>query len=89
MSHRILRLKKVIAESGLSRSTIYARIAMGLWPKPIPLGGRIVGWLASEVEALNAARAAGMPDRDISELVTRLISKRRSRKPQEVGHADA
>lgn len=46
----ILRLGAVKSRTGLSRSTIYARIAEGNFPKPISLGPRAVGWLASEVD---------------------------------------
>lgn len=49
MQHNILRLPTVKDRTGLSRSTIYLRIASGEFPKPIPLGGRAVGWLESEV----------------------------------------
>lgn len=45
----ILRLPKVIARTGLSRSAIYQRIAEGRFPKPISLGGRAVGWVEAEV----------------------------------------
>lgn len=46
----ILRRKQVEARTGLSRSTIYARIAEGSFPSPINLGdGRAVGWLESEI----------------------------------------
>ena len=47
----ILRLPAVRARTGLSRSTIYARIRKGLFPQTYPLGGRIVGWLESDVAA--------------------------------------
>lgn len=50
MATIILRLPTVKARTGLSRSTIYLRIAAGTFPRPIPLGGRAVGWLESEVE---------------------------------------
>jgi prophage regulatory protein len=46
----ILRRKQVESRTGLSRSTIYARISEGLFPRPINLGGgRAVGWLESEI----------------------------------------
>lgn len=46
----ILRRKQVEARTGLSRSTIYARIAEGSFPRPIGLGGgRAVGWIESEI----------------------------------------
>jgi prophage regulatory protein len=49
---RILRRKQVESRTGLSRSTIYARIAEGSFPSPIDLGGgRAVGWVEAEIEA--------------------------------------
>lgn len=51
MTHTILRLPAVKAKTGLSRSTIYLRVADGTFPKPVSLGSRAVGWLESEVEA--------------------------------------
>ena len=73
----ILRLPAVKAESALSRSTVYLRISQGLWTKPISLGGRAVGWPASEVAALNAARIAGKTDDEVRVLVRQLESDRR------------
>ena len=72
----ILRRKQVQAESGYSRSTIYLRISQGLWPKPVSLGPRAVGWPASEVSAINAARIAGKSDDDIRALVASLEQAR-------------
>lgn len=51
MSTNILRLPAVKARTGLSRSTIYARISAGEFPKAVNLGARAVGWLESEVNA--------------------------------------
>ena len=48
--YRILRLPEVRHSTGLSRSTIYLRIAEGRFPKPVSLGGRAVGWLEAEVQ---------------------------------------
>jgi prophage regulatory protein len=50
MTHNILRLPAVKARIGLSRSTIYLRIAEGTFPKPVSLGLRAVGWLESEID---------------------------------------
>lgn len=53
----ILRRKQVEARTGLSRSTIYTRIAEGSFPRPIELGGgRAVGWIESEINAWIQAR---------------------------------
>lgn len=50
MSHTILRLPAVKTTTGLSRSTIYHRVAEGTFPKPVSLGGRAVGWIQAEVQ---------------------------------------
>lgn len=51
MANTILRLPAVKAQTGLSRSTIYLRVAEGKFPKPISLGARAVGWVDADVEA--------------------------------------
>jgi prophage regulatory protein len=51
MTNMILRLPAVKTRTGLSRSTIYLRVAEGRFPKPISLGARAVGWVDAEVEA--------------------------------------
>lgn len=60
----ILRLPTVKARTGLSRSTIYLRIAEGRFPAPISLGARAVGWVEAEVnewlaQRIDASRKAG------------------------------
>ncbi|GAB5498519.1 MAG: AlpA family transcriptional regulator [Pseudohongiellaceae bacterium] len=50
MTHFILRLPEVKARTGLSRSTIYLRMANGDFPKSVSLGGRAVGWLESDID---------------------------------------
>ncbi len=47
---RFLRLPEVMERTGLSRSTIYVRVAAGCFPRPVALGGRAVGWIEAEVE---------------------------------------
>jgi prophage regulatory protein len=47
----ILRRRQVEARVGLSRSTLYALIADGLFPEPIRLSSQAVGWLSHEVDA--------------------------------------
>ena len=77
MLKTILRLPDVKAQSGLSRSTLYLRIAQGLWTKPISLGGRSVGWPEAEIITLNAARIAGKTDSEIRQLVQSLEAERK------------
>jgi prophage regulatory protein len=78
MTQAILRLPAVKLATGLSRSTIYLRIANEIFTHPVSLGGRAVGWPAHEVAALNAARIAGKPDAEIRELVAKLEAARKA-----------
>ena len=58
MHESILRLPKVMVRTGLSRSTIYARMNANppTFPAPVNLGERAVGWVESEVEEWIQAR---------------------------------
>ena len=47
---RVLRLPRVQARTGLSRSSIYMRVANRSFPQPIRLGPRAIGWIESEVD---------------------------------------
>ena len=51
MADTILRLPTVKNRTGLSRSTIYERVAQGSFPKPINLGARAIGWLECEIDS--------------------------------------
>ena len=55
---RILRLPAVEARVGLSRATIYRRVAAGDFPRPVPLGGKAVGWRLSAILQWMAERGA-------------------------------
>lgn len=46
---KIIRLQQVMEMTGLGRSTVYKYVSENWFPKPVPLGGRSVGWLESEV----------------------------------------
>jgi prophage regulatory protein len=52
----ILRLPAVKARTGLGSTSIYRLIALGTFPKPVRLGLRAVGWVASEIDAWIAQR---------------------------------
>lgn len=56
MVSTILRLPTVKARTGLSRSTIYQRVAQGSFPKPVNLGARAVGWIDAEIDAWLSAQ---------------------------------
>ena len=51
MKMKFLRLKDVMSLTGLGRSTIYKFMADETdFPKSVPLGGRAVAWVESEIE---------------------------------------
>lgn len=77
MTHKILRLPAIKDGTGYSRSTIYNRIAQGLWPKAVSLGDRSIGWPESELIAMNAARIAGKTNTELQALVTKLEADRK------------
>ena len=56
MANMILRLPAVKSRTGLSRSTLYSKVAEGTFPRPISLGARAVGWIDAEVEAWVSGR---------------------------------
>lgn len=78
MQPAVLRLKSVIAITGLARSTVYTYIAKGLWTTPVRLGPRAVGWPECEVHELMRARIAGGSEEDIRRLVSQLQVRRQS-----------
>lgn len=47
---RLIKLKEVMNNTGLGRSTIYKYVAEGEFPKPVSLGARAVAWVESEVD---------------------------------------
>lgn len=74
----LLRKPAVLAETGISKSTLYQNIADGLFTKPVKIGARASGWPAHEVHAINAARIAGKTDKQIMALVDSLETARKA-----------
>lgn len=63
----IIRRKQVEARTGLSRSTLYAKIRRNpkrpgdfdpTFPRPVSLGAKAVGWVEAEIEAWLADQVA-------------------------------
>jgi prophage regulatory protein len=61
----ILRRKQVEVRTGLSRSTIYAKLTYNpkrpsdfdpIFPKPVSIGIKAIGWIEAEIEAWIAAQ---------------------------------
>jgi prophage regulatory protein len=61
LQQKLIRLPQVKSTTGLSKSTIYARISEGTFPKQISLGPRLVVWVEADIqnwitEQVSAAR---------------------------------
>ena len=56
---RVLRLKQVQAQTGLSRSTIFALQQRGIFPQSIKIGPKATGWYEDEVQNYIETRPRG------------------------------
>ncbi|HEX5362385.1 MAG TPA: AlpA family phage regulatory protein [Fluviicoccus sp.] len=52
---RLLKLRDVVELTRMGKSTIYRKIAAGLFPKPVGLGGKSVRWRESDITRWMAA----------------------------------
>jgi prophage regulatory protein len=60
---RIIRIRTVLARTGLSRSTVYRKIQSGSFPRQIKISDRCAGWRESAVEDwLNDPRSYSVGD---------------------------
>jgi prophage regulatory protein len=50
LQKQLLRLPQVKSITGLSKSSIYARISQGSFPRQISLGPRLVVWVDSDIQ---------------------------------------
>lgn len=50
VADRIVRLKTVLARAGLSRSTIYRKIAEGTFPAQVRISVNGAGWRESDID---------------------------------------
>ena len=46
---KFINLKEVMEITSMARATIYKRIKLGIFPEQIPIGGRSVRWLESDI----------------------------------------
>ena len=50
MARRVIRLKEVMGQTGLSRSTIFALQKQGVFPQSIKIGPKASAWYEDEVQ---------------------------------------
>jgi prophage regulatory protein len=61
-SDRILRIKTVLARTGLTRSTLYRKMEAGTFPKNIRISTRCMGWRESAVAEWLASLPSDEPN---------------------------
>lgn len=61
VASRIVRLKTVLARTGLSRSTIYRKIAEGTFPAQLKISMNGSGWHESDIDCWIANPAGWRP----------------------------
>lgn len=76
MPTSVLRLRTVLERTGYSRSAVYARIAAGLFPRPIALGARAAAWPEHDIEAVLAALIRAATDDELRTLVSGMHARR-------------
>jgi prophage regulatory protein len=59
---RIVRLKTVLARTGLSRSTLYRKIREGTFPRQVPISVHGAGWRESAINQWIADPAGYRPE---------------------------
>jgi len=74
---RFVRRQEILYRTGYSNTTLYDRIAKGLFPRSVSLGGQAVGWPSNELAAINSARIAGKTDAEILVLVDQIHAARK------------
>jgi len=63
-SERIIRLKTVLARTGLSRTTVYRKIAEGTFPRQVRISVHGAGWYESAINRWIADPARYRADND-------------------------
>lgn len=58
LGEALLRLPEVLNLFPVSRSTFWAGVKTGMYPKPRRISARRVAWVASEIRALIAEKVA-------------------------------
>lgn len=77
----LIRLPKLLARRGTSRSAHYRDIAEGIFAPPVRIGARLAAWPRHEVDALIAAEIAGASADQLRKLVRHLVAQRSSLMP--------
>ena len=73
---KVIRKPEACSLAGLSNTSLFEQTKAGLFPPPISIGARAVGFIEHEIQSLLAARSVGKSDDEIREIVKALIKQR-------------
>ena len=73
---KFIRRKDVLAVLPLKATALYHRMQEGLFPKPVSLGARAVGWPEHEVQHVLSALLSGCDEVEIRKIVSSMESAR-------------
>jgi prophage regulatory protein len=77
---RIIRLRTVLTRTGLSRSTMYRKIAEGTFPAQVKISINGAGWYESEINRWIADPVGWSENRQLQQIVKRRSNVDRSQK---------
>jgi prophage regulatory protein len=66
---KILRKPETCNVAGMSNTSLFEQTRAGIFPPPISLGARAVGFIAHEIQTVLAARTVGKSDDEIRQIV--------------------
>lgn len=73
----ILKLSEVIELTRRSKTTLWQDCKDGIFPPSIKLGHKSVGYIEYEVQTVLHARAIGLTDNQVREVVSQLVEQRK------------
>lgn len=74
---KFIRRNAVLKIYPVSVSTLYARMRSGLFPKPLPLGGRTVYWIEAEVFECMREMMNGKDAEQLRSLIKKMTENRK------------
>ncbi len=75
----IIRLPAVLNTMGISLEPPYTTTSASLFPRPVNLGARSVGWVSDEVQSVLNARVQGFDNNSLEVLVCSMHEARQER----------
>jgi len=73
----LIKIERVKDRIGLSKTTIYAWVALGIFPRPVSFGHGMSRWIEEEIDAWIEARIKARDESAASALGARRLRGRR------------